>query len=62
MRKVSEWKLVNKSFRALFYCRNCDNYAMFNIRFREYFDHVDAKSKKTKVVNEDKNGEKKENG
>lgn len=61
MRKVSEWKMVNKSFRALFYCKNCDNYMMFNIRFREHFDHVDAKSKKTKVVNEEKIGEKKEN-
>lgn len=61
MRKVSEWKMVNKSFRALFYCKNCDNYAMFNIRFREYFDHIDAKSKKTKVVNDEKTGEKKEN-
>lgn len=60
MRKVSEWKTVNKSFRALFYCKNCDNYTMFTIRFKEYFDHIDAKTKKTKIVNEDKNGEKKE--
>ena len=63
MRKVSEWKCVNQAFRALFYCKNCDNYVMFTIRFKEYFDHIDIKSKKTKVVNEekDKSGEKKEN-
>ena len=53
--------MVNKAFRALFYCKNCDNYSMFTIRFREYFDHVDAKSKKTKVVNDEKKEEKKEN-
>lgn len=54
MRKVSEWKIVNKAFRALFYCKNCDNHTMFTIRFKEYFDRIDVKTKKTKIVNEDK--------
>lgn len=60
MRKVSDWKMVNKSFRALFYCKNCNNHTMFTVRFREHFDRVEVKTKKTKVVNEDKTGEKKE--
>ncbi len=59
MRKVSEWKLVNKAFRALFYCKNCDLHNMFTVRFREHFDSVEVKTKKTIIVNEDKNGEKK---
>lgn len=58
MRKVSEWKLVNQSFRALFFCKNCNSYNMFTVKFKEYFDHVDVKTKKTKVAEEEKNPEK----
>lgn len=64
MSKVSEWKTVNQSFRALFYCKNCDSHTMFTIRFKACFDHIDIKTKKCKVVNEEKTdekGEKKEN-
>lgn len=53
MSKVSDWKSVNQSFRALFYCKNCDSYAMFTIRFKECFDHIDVKSKKSKLVNDE---------
>ena len=58
MRKVSEWKMVNQSFRALFFCKNCNSYNMFTVKFKEYFDHVDVKTKKTKVTEEEKNPEK----
>lgn len=58
MRKVSEWKLVNQSFRALFFCKNCNSYNMFTVKFKEYFDHVDVKTKQTKVAEEEKNPEK----
>lgn len=60
MRKVSDWKTVNQSFRALFYCKNCNSYSLFNVRFKEYFDHIDIKTKKTKVAEEEKNAEKKD--
>lgn len=59
MSKVSEWKSVNQSFRALFYCKNCDNYTMFSIRFKEYFDHIDVKSKRSKVTEDGKREDKK---
>lgn len=55
MRKVSEWKLVNQSFRALFFCKKCNSYNMFTVKFKGYFDHVDVKTKKTKVAEEEKN-------
>ncbi len=61
MRKVSDWKTINQSFRALFYCKNCNSYNMFTIKFKEYFDHIDIKTKKTKVAEEEKNAEKKDN-
>ncbi|MBQ8210188.1 MAG: exonuclease domain-containing protein [Clostridia bacterium] len=63
MSKVSDWKSVNQSFRALFYCKECDDYAMFTIRFKDCFDHIDIRSKKSKVEenkNTPDNGEKKE--
>ena len=50
----------NQSFRALFYCKNCNSYSLFNVRFKEYFDHIDIKTKKTKVAEEEKNAEKKD--
>jgi hypothetical protein len=64
MRKVSEWKMVNQSFRAMFYCKNCNDHMMFTIKFKEYYDHIDIKSKKSKVEeNKTKEkGENKENG
>ncbi len=58
MSKVSDWKTVNQSFRALFYCKNCDSYTMFTVRFKEYFDHVDVKTKKCKVTSDENTGEK----
>ncbi|MCD7774653.1 MAG: exonuclease domain-containing protein [Clostridiales bacterium] len=54
MSKVSDWKSVNQSFRALFYCKNCESYVMFTVRFKEYFDHIEVKSKKCKVVGDEK--------
>lgn len=61
MRKVSEWKTINQSFRALFYCKNCNSYNTFTVRFKEYFDHVDIKTKKAKITEEEKSAEKKDN-
>ena len=63
MSKVSEWKTVNQSFRALFYCKNCDEYTVFSIRFKDCFDHIDIRSKKSKLEetkNSSDSGEKKD--
>lgn len=59
MRKVSEWKSVNQSFRARFYCKNCDIYTLFTVRFKAYYDHVEIKTKKTKIEPEEAPDEKK---
>ncbi len=42
--RVSDWKLMNKSFRAVFYCKKCKRKIRFSIRFKEYYDRVDIKS------------------
>lgn len=63
MSKVSDWKSVNQSFRALFYCKECDEYATFSIRFKDCFDHIDIRSKKSIIADSDSasdNGEEKD--
>lgn len=43
MQRISEWKNVNQSFRATFYCKKCDVLMSCNIRFKEYYDRIDMK-------------------
>ncbi len=42
--RVSEWRIMNQSFRAVFYCKKCKHKIRFSIRFKEYYDRVDIKS------------------
>ncbi len=42
--RISEWRLMNQSFRAIFYCKKCKRKIRFNIRFKEYYDRIDIKS------------------
>lgn len=42
--RVSEWRVMNQSFRATFQCKNCKRKIRFTIRFKEYYDRVDIKS------------------
>lgn len=60
LRKVSEWKSVNQAFRARFYCKNCDSYYTFTVRFKEYFDRVEMKTKKVKINPEEEEKDKKD--
>ena len=42
--KISEWRVMNQAFRAVFQCKNCKRKIRFTIRFKEYYDRVDIKS------------------
>lgn len=42
--RVSEWKIVNHSFKAIFNCKKCKRKIRFLIRFKEYYDRVDIKT------------------
>ena len=44
MKRLSDWKNVNQSFAALFYCKNCERLVNFSIRFKEFYDRVDVKT------------------
>ncbi len=42
--RISDWRLMNQSFRAVFFCKKCKRKIRFSIRFKEYYDRVDIKS------------------
>lgn len=42
--RVSDWRILNKSFRAVFNCKSCGRKIRFTIRFKEYYDRIDIKS------------------
>lgn len=42
--RISDWRVMNQSFRAIFQCTNCKRKIRFTIRFKEYYDRVDIKS------------------
>lgn len=44
MKRLSDWKTVNQSFSALFYCKDCERLITFTIRFKEYYDKIDVKT------------------
>lgn len=48
--KVSEWRVMNQAFRAVFQCKNCKRKIRFTIRFKEYYDRVDIKSSSTPFI------------
>lgn len=42
--RISDWRIINQSFRAIFYCKKCKRKIRFMIRFKEYYDRIDIKS------------------
>jgi len=52
---VADWKVINKSFRAVFYCENCDRTVRVSIRFKKNFDHVDIKKNISLVTRTEEN-------
>lgn len=42
--RITDWRLMNQAFRAVFYCKKCKKKIRFTIRFKEYYDRVDIKS------------------
>lgn len=42
--RISDWRLTNQSFRAIFLCKKCKRKIRFTIRFKEYYDRIDIKS------------------
>ena len=42
--RISDWRVINQAFRAVFQCKKCKRKIRFTIRFKEYYDRIDIKS------------------
>lgn len=42
--RITDWRLINQSFRANFKCPVCARTMRYTVRFKEYFDRIDVKS------------------
>lgn len=51
VKKKQEWKFVNQSFRADFYCPHCDRNFKLCVRFKQYYDRIDVKRTFSEIVN-----------
>lgn len=50
VKKKKNWKFVNQSFRAVFYCPYCDRNFKLCVRFKQYYDKIDVKRTFSEVV------------
>ena len=53
MKRMSDWKTVNQSFSALFFCKNCERLVNCSIKFKEYYDRIEVKSSVTEIKKTD---------
>lgn len=53
MKRMSDWKTVNQSFSALFFCKNCESLVNCSIKFKEYYDRIEVKSSVTEIKKTD---------
>ncbi len=42
--RVTDWKVIGQSFRAVFYCPYCERKLRFTVKFREFYDRIDVRS------------------
>lgn len=58
--RLTDWKVVGQSFRAVFFCPHCERKLRFTVKFREFYDRIDVRSKVTPFIEkheEPQNGE-----
>ena len=53
MTRMSDWKTVNQSFTALFYCKTCERLVRYSLRFKEYYDRIEVKSSVSEIKKSD---------
>jgi len=51
-RQASDWRFVNRQFRATFYCPVCNDKIVVGVSFKKYYDRVEAKKTATVVTQE----------
>ena len=53
MTRMSDWKSVNQSFSAFFFCKNCERLVRYSLRFKEYYDRIEIKSTVNEIKKSD---------
>ncbi len=52
MKRMTEWKMLNQFFSAVFFCKKCEKLVNFSIRFKEYYDRIDVRTNIVEMSNE----------
>ncbi len=47
---LKKWKFMNQSFRALFYCENCNREFRVNLRVKKFYDRLDIKRNYSEII------------
>lgn len=47
--RIDNWKFVNGSFRAFYFCKNCKIKIRVNIQFKKYYERVNVKKSVVKI-------------
>lgn len=50
VKKKKNWKYINHSFRAVFYCEHCDRLFRVNVRVKKLYNRVDVKRNTAEIV------------
>lgn len=48
--KKKKWRFSNSSFRAEFYCPNCDRNFRLSVKYKQYYDKLDVKRTFSEIV------------
>lgn len=54
VKKKKDWKFINQSFRADFYCPHCERNFKLCVRFKQYYDKIDVKRTFSEIVKVEK--------
>lgn len=54
MQRVAPWKFFNSAFHSVFFCRTCNRKINFSIRFKQYYDRLDVKTRITEYARKKK--------
>lgn len=50
VQRKKNWKYMNHSFRAVFYCEHCDRLFRVNVRIKKLYNRVDVKRNTSEIV------------
>lgn len=52
---IKKWKFMNQSFRAIFFCENCNREFRVSLRVKKFYDRLDIKRNYSEVIHTKEN-------